>query len=226
MQKIINKKNWLLMETNFKSNFLHSYRSKNARPLPSIPQKNEGPYELKMHYPEESVYLDSDYQTVEEINEGYQHLFDNEDDDSSSYVQPNDVHVNEDATLEDSDKRHSYLKILENPEKMSFTKSECVTVTESAFNECEKKTIGLEKSRPEVILEVFDIDEQKAEIRHRLSDISKKEAVVIHEVSYINKKVAEVSLDVSDVHQPEAEVNRSMSDINQQETVVSHFHRP
>jgi hypothetical protein len=168
-----------------------------------------------MHYPEESVYLDPDYQTVEEINKGYQHLLDNEDDDSGSYVKPNDVHVNVDATFgdDDSDKRHSYLEILENPEKISITNNEGVTVTGSASNKCDK-----EKSGPEVILEVMDIDQQEAEARHRLSDISEKKAVIIHEVSYIKEKEAEGSHDVSDVHQPEAEVNRSMSDINQ----VSH----
>jgi hypothetical protein len=90
---------------------------------------------MDLHNPEQSSYIDPDYETVEEVNGGYQRLVDynedNEDangtndDDTGSYVQPNEVRI--DATITEDDKnskRHSYLEILESPEIPSFADNE------------------------------------------------------------------------------------------------------
>ncbi|XP_056016399.1 uncharacterized protein LOC125673359 [Ostrea edulis] len=147
---------------------------KTARRLPSIPKKGEHPYEFNLHYPKDSDYFDPDYQTVEEINDGYQHLIgytkDIGDDsgmncdDRGSYVQPNEVHVGATITDEDeNDKHHSYLQILECPEKMPFTNNECTNITELASTKCDNEmTTEQERTRASVVSrEVSDINQQE-----------------------------------------------------------------
>ncbi|XP_056016395.1 uncharacterized protein LOC125676574 isoform X2 [Ostrea edulis] len=147
---------------------------KTARRLPSIPKKREHSYEFKLYYPEESNYFDPDYQTVEEINDGYQHLIgnindiedgsDEKSDDTGSYVQPNDVHVVATITDEDGDdQHHSYLQIIECSEKSLFTNNECTTFTELASTKCDNEmTTEQERKRAsEVNNEVSDINQQE-----------------------------------------------------------------
>ncbi|XP_048765325.2 uncharacterized protein LOC125673095 isoform X2 [Ostrea edulis] len=170
---------------------------KTARRLPRIPKKREHSYEVKLHYPEETSYLDPDYQTVEEINDGYQHLIGYKSDigddsgmncdDRGSYVQPNEVHLGATITDEDeNDKHHSYLQILECPEKMSFTNNDCTNVTELASTKCDNETITEQerKRTSEVNPEVSDTNQQ--ETITLTDDNNSKENCDIEIVSTVN----------------------------------------
>ncbi|XP_056016401.1 uncharacterized protein LOC125673360 isoform X2 [Ostrea edulis] len=172
---------------------------KTARRLPSIAKTGEHPYEIKLHYPEETSYVDPDYQTIEEINDGYQHLggYNIEDDseeksdDTGSYVQPNDVHVVATITDEDGDdKHHSYLQIIECPEKSSFTNNECTNFTELTSTKCNNENmIGQERKREsEITREVSDINQQ--ETATLTDDNNSKEnydvEIVVNTVSFVS----------------------------------------
>lgn len=127
-----------------------------------------------MHYPEESIYLDPDYHTMEEINDRYQHLRDDIkdiDDESGmeglnrqSYVQPNDVVIGAINTDEEENREnHSYLDVLEYPENSSFTENECVNVIESPSKTYDdgSTTEWDRDSTSEAICEMSDINQQK-----------------------------------------------------------------
>lgn len=127
-----------------------------------------------MYHPEESIYLDPDYQAMEEINDRYQHLQDdiNDIDDESgmeglnrqSYVQPNDVVIGAIKTdEEENSENHSYLDVLEYPENPSFPENECVNVIESPSKTYDDGSITEwdRDSTSEAIYEMSDINQQK-----------------------------------------------------------------
>jgi hypothetical protein len=149
---------------------------KTRRRLPNIPPTVESPYELSPHYPEEFGYIDPDYQTVDEINVGYDRLIgrrnDTEDDngtmddDTGSYVQPNDVIVHlEDAKVideDDGDRHHSYLEIIESPEKAAITKNEFNHIRELVLNKCDnEKSSEHEMNTANVTCEISHSDINK-----------------------------------------------------------------
>jgi hypothetical protein len=120
-------------------------------------------------------------------------------------VQPNDVHLDTALTDDDTnDKHHSYLKILESPEKVLLTNNKCANVTELASSKRYNNETAIELDRSGTLMvtrETSDIN-QAAEVRDEVSDSNQQVVVASHQMSDANREEEdEVRSDVAGVNQ-------------------------